>query len=111
MLKERGFKSNIKQKEPNMTYLIAIFCPPLYFLIKKQWVGFCVSTLLLVLCFFMAFTFILIPVVLIIWALCSICAVWNLRRLCMHEHAEVLATKMAEKMNQSQSVPPLMPKK
>ena len=37
-----------------MTYLIAIFCPPLYFLIKKQWVGFCVSTLLLVLCFFMA---------------------------------------------------------
>ncbi|HLX70116.1 MAG TPA: hypothetical protein VKV04_10870 [Verrucomicrobiae bacterium] len=84
-----------------MIYLVAIFIPPLYFLIKKKWLGFVVSSLLLVLSFFLAMTVVLLPVALILWALCSAVAVWNLRKQLVHESAEVLATKMADKMRQA----------
>jgi uncharacterized membrane protein len=93
-----------------MIYLVAIFIPPLYFVIKKRWVGFIVSSCLLVLSLFLAMTVFLIPVALILWALCSTVAVWNLRKASMHEHAEILATKMAEKMREAQSTPPALPK-
>ena len=83
-----------------MIYLIAIFIPPLYFLIKKRWLGFFVSSCLLVLSFFLAMTVVMLPVALILWALCGVCAVWNLRKQVMHEHAEILATKIAEKTMQ-----------
>lgn len=94
-----------------MIYLVAIFIPPLYFLMKKRWLGFCASSFLFILSFFMAFTVVLLPVVLILWALCSICAVWNLRTQVMHEHADVLAAKMAEKIREVQTTPPMLPKK
>ena len=81
-----------------MMYLAAVLVPPLYFLIKKKWLGFIVSSCLLVLSLFLAMTIVLLPVALILWALCSTVAVWNLRKASMHEHAEIVATKMAEKM-------------
>lgn len=84
-----------------MIYLVAIFIPPLYFLIKKRWLGFIVSSFLLVLSFFLAMTVVMLPVALILWALCAVCAVWNLRKQLVRESAEVLATKMAEKMRQA----------
>ena len=84
-----------------MIYLVAIFIPPLYFLIKKRWLGFIISSCLFVLALLLAVTVVLIPVSVILWILCSIVAVWNLRKAVMHEHAEVLATKMAEKMWQA----------
>lgn len=87
-----------------MIYLVAIFIPPLYFLIKKRWLGFIVSCCLLVLSFFLAMTVIMLPVALILWALCSAVAVWNLRKQFVHESAEVLATKMAEKMRQAHPI-------
>jgi hypothetical protein len=90
-----------------MIYLCAIFIPPLYFLIKKRWLGFIVSSCLLVLSLFLAMTVVLIPGALILWALCSTVAVWNLRKALVNESAEVLATKMAEKMREAQSVPPM----
>lgn len=93
-----------------MIYLAAIFIPPLYFLIKKQWLGFCISSFLLVVSFFLACTIVMIPGALILWALCSIAAVWNLRKQVMHEHADVLAAKMAEKMREAQTPPPALPK-
>jgi hypothetical protein len=93
-----------------MIYLVAIFIPPLYFVIKKRWVGFIVSSCLLVLSLFLAMTVFLIPVALILWGLCSVVAVWDLRKRVMHENADVLATKMAEKIREAQSTPPVLPK-
>jgi hypothetical protein len=95
-----------------MIYLCAIFLPPLYFLLKKRWLGFVVSSFLFVLSFFLAMTMVLLPVALILWALCAIVAVWNLRKQLVRENAEVLATKMAEKMRQAHPAaePPLLPK-
>jgi hypothetical protein len=82
-----------------MIYLCAIFIPPLYFLIKKRWLGFVVSSGLLILSFFLVMTVVLIPLALILWALCSTVAVWNLRKCLVNESAEVFATKIAEKMH------------
>jgi len=90
-----------------MIYLTAIFVPPLYFLIKKRWAGFIVSSILLVISLFLAMTVVLLPVALILWAVCSVCAVWNLRKALVHENANLLATKMAEKMREAQTVPPI----
>jgi hypothetical protein len=85
-----------------MIYIAAILLPPLYFLLKKKWAAFVISSFLFVLSLFFAMTVVLIPVSLILWGLCAVVAVWNLRKSLMHEHAEVLATKMAEKMQQMQ---------
>ncbi|HWD91717.1 MAG TPA: hypothetical protein VG938_05130 [Verrucomicrobiae bacterium] len=85
-----------------MIFLVAIFIPPLYFLIKKKWLGLIVSSLLLILSLFLAMTIVLIPGALILWALCSMCAVWNLRKALVNEHAEAIATKMAAKMQTTQ---------
>jgi hypothetical protein len=111
MLKERGFKpKTFNSKEPNMIYLAAIFIPPLYFLIKKRWLGFIVSSFLMVLSFFLACTVVMLPVALILWALCSVCAIWNLRKCLVHESADILAAKMAEKMREAQTTPPVLKK-
>lgn len=93
-----------------MIYLAAILTPPLYFLIKKRWLGFVVSSCLLVLSLFLAMTVVLIPGALILWGLCSTVAVWNLRKANVHEAADVIATKMAEKMREAQTAPPALPK-
>ena len=87
-----------------MIYLTAVLIPPLYFLIKKRWVGFIVSSCLLVLSFFLACTVVMIPVALVLWALCATVAVWNLRKQLVRENAEVLASKIAEKMAQPPKV-------
>lgn len=85
-----------------MIYITAVRIPPLYFLIKKRRLGFVVSSGLLVLSLFLAMTVVMLPVALILWGLCSVAAVWNLCNAKMHEHAELLATKMAEKMQPSE---------
>ena len=81
-----------------MIYLVAVLVPPLYFLIKKKWLGFIVSSVLLVLSLFLAMTVVLLPVALVLWIFCSVCAIWSVRKSLMHEHADILASKMAEKM-------------
>ncbi|MCL5745818.1 MAG: hypothetical protein M1541_18155 [Acidobacteria bacterium] len=91
-----------------MQYLLAVLIPPLYFLMKKKWVGFIVSSFLLVLSVFLFMTVVLIPGALIAWALCSVVAVWDLRKQLMNEHATMIAEKMAEKMQQ-QARPPSAP--
>ena len=96
-----------------MQYLVAVFIPPLYFLMKKKWLGFIVSSLLLVLSLFLAMTVVFIPVSLLLWGLCTVVAVFDLRKQLMQEHATVIAEKMAEKMRQQPGpaavAPPALP--
>ena len=92
-----------------MIYLVAIFIPPLYFLIKKKWLALLGSMVAFFFAVIFAIMMILLPISFILWGICSVVAVWDLRKRVMHEHADVLATKMAEKMRQPQTVPPPMP--
>jgi hypothetical protein len=89
----------------DMKYLIAILMPPLYLFHRKKWIGFlvslclyCVAWLMLVTIFFAVFS----PIP---WFLSAIIALWYLRIELMHEHAEIMATKLAEKMTQAQMPP------
>jgi membrane protein implicated in regulation of membrane protease activity len=94
-----------------MIYLVAIFVPPLYFLINKKWLALIGSMVAFFFAVIFAIMMILLPLSLILWAICSVVAVWDLRKRVMHENADVLATKMAEKMREAQTTPPVMPKK
>lgn len=79
-----------------MLYLLAIFVPPIYFLTQKKWLAAAVTGFLFLVS---AVTWLTIPV---LWPVCSICAVWDLRKVLMKEHAEIMAKKMAETMRQGQ---------
>ena len=81
-----------------MIYLAAIFVPPLYFLIKKKWGTFFGSMVALFFAVIFAIMVVLLPISFILWGICSVVAVRDLRKRSLHEHAEVLAAKMAEKM-------------
>lgn len=100
-----------------MMYLTAIFVPPIYFLIKKRWVGFVVTTGLFFLSLIFFIMVVLAPLGLILWGVSATCAVWNLRKELMHEHATIIAEKMAAKMTETmrqqqpaQPAPPPLPK-
>ena len=94
-----------------MIYLVAIFVPPLYFLMKKKWLAFIVTSFLLILSLFLFMTVVLIPAALILWGLSAVVAVWDLRKVLMHEHATIIAEKMAGKMAEAmrQQQPPSAP--
>jgi len=85
-----------------MMYLVAILIPPLYFLIKKKWLAFIGSMVAFFFAVIFAIMMILLPISFILWGLCSVVAVWDLRKRVMHENAEVLAAKIAEKMRPTQ---------
>jgi hypothetical protein len=92
-----------------MTYLIALFVPPLYFIIKKKWLAFFVTGFLFFLSPFFLITGLLAPVALFFWFVSAICAVWDLRKSLVREHAAIFAEELAEKMGpvirQQQSTP------
>jgi len=94
-----------------MIYLIALFIPPLYFLIKKKWLALIGSMVAFFFAVIFAIMMILLPISFILWGICSVVAVRDLRKRSMRENAEVLATKMAEKMREVQTTPPVMLKK
>ena len=94
-----------------MIYLIALFIPPLYFLIKKKWLALIGSMVAFFFAVIFAIMMILLPISFILWGICSVVAVRDLRKRSMRENAEVLDTKMAEKMREVQTTPPVMLKK
>jgi hypothetical protein len=55
---------------------------------------------------------VLIPVALILWAFSSVVAVWDALKALMHEHATIIAEKMASKMAETmrQQQPPPAPR-
>lgn len=89
--------------------LCVLFIPPLYFMIRGKWVGFILSGLLYgfaLLCILSIIGFVL---GIFVWLLAAIHAAWNYRKDMAIAHAEMLATKMAEKMAQakkSATIPP-----
>ena len=86
-----------------MMYLCLIFIPPLYFLIRKKWPGFVLNSVLYgIACLFLitiVFAFVAIP----FWMLSVGHAAFSYRKELMSVHADMIATKMAEKL---QNQPP-----
>jgi len=78
--------------------LLAVLLPPLYFLLNKKTGMFLVTGAMFVAAIFLALTVVLLPVSLILWVIAIIAAVRHNRRKELVAHAEMLATKMAEKM-------------
>ncbi|MGX9727704.1 MAG: hypothetical protein ACTFAK_10420 [Candidatus Electronema sp. VV] len=81
-----------------MMYIVAIFIPPLYFLIRGKWVRAILSAI------FCATAIVLIPLFgigIFMLILASIHAIWHLRKEEMVEQAELIAKKMVEAQNKA----------
>ena len=81
-----------------MQYLVAVFLPPLYFLMKKRMVAFAVHFALFLAAILCLLTLVLAVVAFPLWLISSTCAVWDLRKQLMEEHATTIARKLAETM-------------
>jgi hypothetical protein len=81
-----------------MIYLCLIFIPPVYFLTRKKWGGFVLNSILYGLAVLCVLTIVGIMVAPVFWLLSVGHASFTYRREMAARHAEMLATKMAEKM-------------
>ncbi len=73
---------------------------------RKKWISFVISSGFMLLAPILFMTVVLIPLALVTWWLCAIVAVWDLRKVLMHEHATIIAEKMAQVLHQQTSTPP-----
>lgn len=83
-----------------MMYLVAIFIPPVYFIVRKKWGGFVINSIFYGLACLLVLSIVFILAAPIFWAIAMVHAMWHVRKDMFLEQAEVLATKMAEKMSQ-----------
>ncbi len=81
-----------------MIYLCLIFIPPVYFLTRKKWGGFVLNSVLYGIALVCVLTIIGIWVAPFFWLLSVGHACFTYRREMVASHAEMLATKMAEKI-------------
>jgi uncharacterized protein YhbP (UPF0306 family) len=81
-----------------MIYLALIFVPPLYFLVRKKWGGFVLNSILYGIACLCVLSMIGIWIAPFFWILSVGHASFTYRREATERHAELLATKMAEKM-------------
>lgn len=86
-----------------MTYLAIIFIPPLYFLARKKWGGFILNSILYGIACACVLTFVFALIGVFFWMLAVGHASFAYRRELASVQADLIATKMAEKM---QHLPP-----
>jgi len=89
-----------------MTYLIIIFISPVYFIMRKDWLGFCINSVLFALAWLLLISIIGSFLSPLPWALAVGHASFAFRKQLMEEQATMIATKMAQAMRQSQTPPP-----
>jgi hypothetical protein len=90
-----------------MIYLCIIFIPPVYFLVRKKWGGFVLNSILYGIACLCVLSIMGIVAAPIFWALAVGHAGFTYRKEMMVQHADLIATKMAEKMRHSDaSLPP-----
>jgi hypothetical protein len=82
--------------------IFAVFIPPIYFLLNKRIGMFLLTSVMFVFALGFAMTGILLPVSIIMWIVAIFLAARDLGRRkrteIMTQNAELIATKMAEKM-------------
>ena len=82
-----------------MMFLCAIFISPLYFLIRGRWGGFVINAFFYGLAWLFLLSVFFAIVAPLFWVIAFTHAAWGIRKEMAEEHAEMLATKMAQKMN------------
>ena len=85
-----------------MTYLCLIFIPPLYFMVRKKWASFALNAVLYGIACLCVLSIVGIVIAPLFWVLAVGHAGFHFRREMMMQHADMIATKMAEKMKESQ---------
>lgn len=83
-----------------MTYLCIIFIPPLYFLTRGKWSGFFLNAVLYGIACLCVLSIVGIVVAPLFWILAVGHASFTYRKELMMQHADMIATKMAEKMKE-----------
>jgi hypothetical protein len=68
-----------------MMYVLAIFLPPIYFLVKGRWTAFVFSFVAMVCSIFLVAELFLIPIVPILWFICAFWAVWDIQHKVLRE--------------------------
>lgn len=63
-----------------MMYLLAIFLPPIYFLVKGEWMAFAFSLAAMCCSIFLLASLYLIPLIPVLWFACAFWAVWDIHR-------------------------------
>lgn len=81
-----------------MMYLAIIFIPPVYFLSRNKWGGFFLNSALYGLAWLCVITIVGIVIAPLFWALAVGHAGFSYRKELMAVHADLIATKMAEKL-------------
>jgi hypothetical protein len=82
-----------------MKYLVALFVPPLYFALRKQW-GACAFNSML---YLLALATLIVGVGVFFWFVAVAHAMWSLRKELMVEHATIMAKKFAEEMRKPEA--------
>lgn len=83
-----------------MIYLLAVFLPPVYFMLKSRWVAASVTGAICFVAFILTLSMVGAIVGIPMWFVCSACAIWDLRKQLIEEQASVMAKKMAEAIRQ-----------
>jgi Mn2+/Fe2+ NRAMP family transporter len=81
-----------------MMYLCVLFVPPVYFMARKRWGAFILNAVLYGLGVLFLISIVGAVVAPIFWILAVGHAGWHLRKEQLEEHAEMIASKMAEKL-------------
>ena len=76
-----------------MMYLVVLFFPPIYFLVRKKWGGFILNSILLTTA---ALTMLIMGLGVVFWALAVGHAGWELRKEGMQDQAELIAKEMVK---------------
>lgn len=84
----------------SVAYFQILFCSPLYFLTRKRWGAFAINATLYGLAWLFLITIIGAMFAPLFWFLAAGHASFSLRQETIEQHAELLATKMAEKLKQ-----------
>jgi hypothetical protein len=86
-----------------MTYLCIIFIPPVYFISRKKWGGLVLNSILYGVACLCVLTIVFMAAAPFFWLLSVGHAVFSYRKELMAVHADMIATKMAEKLQNQTS--------
>jgi hypothetical protein len=85
-----------------MSFLAVLFIPPLYFATRKRWGAFVINSVFYGTACLLALSLIFILFAPLFWLVAFFHASWYFRQERVVAQAELLATKMAEKMRDVQ---------
>jgi len=77
-------------------YLLVIFCPPLYFAVRKRWVAMVINGMF----YLAAIPLLFIGVGIILWGLCALHAAWDLMHVIREKQMQRQAALIVEKMQE-----------